>query len=252
MPKSLLRPATLILLLAFWPAAASALTPAEAEAIVAAEDRTAEDRERDARRRPAALLVFSGVAAGMKVADLGASSGYTTELLVRAVGDEGTVYAQNSPYVIEKYVKESWPARLARPVMKDVVRVDRELVDALPPEATGLDLITMVFVYHDTLFSGVDRPAMNAKLLAALRPGGSLVVIDHHAKPGAGAEVAETIHRIDEALLRRELEAAGFEFAAEADFLRNPADPLEKPFFEMEGPTDAFVHRYLKPEAAGD
>lgn len=230
-----------------WPVAGLALSSAEAEKLVAAEDRTAEDRERDARRHPAELLVFSGVEPGMKVADLGASSGYTTELLARAVGPEGSVYGQNTPYVLEKYVKESWPARLARPSMKRVVRVDRESGDPLPPEATNLDLITMVFVYHDTLYTGVDRAAMNARLFAALEPGGSLVVVDHHAKPGAGPEVAETLHRIDAALLRRELEAAGFQFAAEADFLRNPEDPREQPFFEMDEPTDAFVHRFVRP-----
>ncbi|MBW2397272.1 MAG: class I SAM-dependent methyltransferase [Deltaproteobacteria bacterium] len=234
------------------PQTALALSEADAAALVAAEDRTAEDRERDARRHPAELLVFSQVGAGMKVADLGAGNGYTSELLARAVGPEGTVYAQNSPYVIEKYVKESWPARLSRGAMKGVIRVDRERGDPLPAEATGLDLITMIYVYHDTLFTPVDRPAMNAKLLGALRPGGSLIVVDHHAKPGAGPEIAETLHRMDAALLRRELEAAGFEFAAEADFLRHPEDPKEKPFFEMETPTDGFVHRYVKPAPATD
>ncbi|MCP5056037.1 MAG: class I SAM-dependent methyltransferase [bacterium] len=231
---------------------ALALSEAEATALVAAEDRTAEDRERDGRRHPAELLVFSQVEGGMKVADLGAGNGYTTELLARAVGPKGTVYAHNSPYVIEKYVKESWPARLSRDVMKGVNRIDRELGDPLPPEAKGLDLITMIYVYHDTLFAPIDRPAMNAKLLAALRPGGSLVVIDHHAKPGAGPEIAETLHRMDAALLRSELEAAGFTFAEEADFLRQPEDPREEPFFKMEAPTDSFVHRYLKPAAATD
>ncbi len=228
--------------------AASALTPAEAAALVGAADRTDADRERDGRRKPAELLVFTGVAPGMKVADLGAGSGYTAELLARAVGESGTVFAHNTPYVIEKYVKEAWPALFERPAMKGAVRVDRQFVDPLPPEATGLDLITMVFIYHDTLYGDVDRAAMNARLLAALRPGGALVVIDHHAKPGAGPEAGETVHRIDAALLRGELEAAGFRFDAEADFLRQPDDTREKPFFEMETPTDAFVHRYLRPE----
>lgn len=228
--------------------AAVALTAAEATSLVAAADRTDDDRKRDLRRKPAELLVFSGVRPGTKVADLGASSGYTTELLARAVGSEGTVYAHNTPYVLKKYVSESWPARLARPAMAGVVRVDRELVTPLPEEATGLDLVTMIYVYHDTLFSGVDRAAMNQAIFSSLKPGGALLVVDHVAKPGAGAEVAETIHRMDPQLLRKELETAGFAFAAEADFLRNPGDPLEKPFFEMEGPTDSFVHRYTRPE----
>lgn len=217
------------------------------QSIIGAADRTEADREKDLRRKPAELLSFAGLRPGMRVADIGASSGYTTELLARAVGPEGKVFGHNTPRVIEKYVKESWPARLARPAMKGVIRVDREMVDPLPPTADDLDVITMIYVYHDTLFSGVDRPTMNRRLLSALKRGGSLVVIDHRAKPGADAEVAETIHRMDEQLLRRELEAAGFEFAAESEFMANPADPREKPFYEMDGPTDTFVHRYVRP-----
>jgi predicted methyltransferase len=99
----------------------------------------------------------------------------------------------------------------------------------------------------------VDRPAMNAAMFRALRPGGSLVVIDHLAAPGTASEpasakeVAETLHRMDEALLRSELEAAGFQFAGEAEFLRNADDARDAPFFRMDGPTDAFVHRYTRP-----
>lgn len=240
--------ALVLLLLLSPPVGAAPLSEADAKALVADPDRTDADRERDATRKPAQLLVFSGVGPGMRVADLGASSGYTTELLARAVGSEGTVYGQNTPYVLKKYVSESWPARLSRPAMKGVVRVDRELVSPLPDGVEGLDLITMIYVYHDTLFSGVDRAAMNQALFAALRPGGSLLVVDHVAKPGADAEVAKTIHRMDPALLRTDLEATGFVFAAEADFLRNPGDPLEKAFFDMDGPTDSFVQRYARPE----
>lgn len=232
------------------PGSSLALTEAEAAALVAADDRTEEDRKRDARRKPATFLAFTGVKAGDRVADLGASSGYTAELLARAVGPEGTVYGHNTPYVLEKYVSESWPARLARPAMKGVVRVDRELVSPLPPEVKDLDLITMIYVYHDTLFSGVDRVAMNAALLSALKPGGSLVIVDNTAKPGGDPkEIAETIHRMDPALLRAELEAAGFAFAAEADFLSVPEDPKTEAFFKRDGPTDSFVHRYTKPAA---
>ena len=219
-----------------------------AESIVAASDRSAEDRERDERRRPAELLVFAGVEPGMRVADLGAGDGYTAELLARAVGADGVVYAHNTPAAIEAYVSESWPARLSKDAMGNAVRVDAELSDPLSTAGGDLDLITMVFVYHDTLYADLDRAQMNAAIFAALRPGGALIVIDHCAKPGAGEEVGESLHRIDEDMLRNEIEAAGFRLDDEADFLRNPADPREQPFYEMEMPTDAFVHRYLKPE----
>jgi predicted methyltransferase len=214
--------------------------------LVAAGDRSEDDRAKDAGRKPAELLAFAGVSPGMSVADLGAGAGYTTELLARAVGPTGVVYAQNTPAVIEKYVKESWPARLAKPVNARVKRIDSEIGDPLPG-VSGLDVITVVYWYHDWLYAEVDRAAVNARLFEALVPGGSLVIVDHRALPGSGEEAGNTVHRIDEALLRGELLAAGFLLAAEGDFMANPEDPRTEAFFRMEGPTDTFVHRYVKP-----
>jgi predicted methyltransferase len=213
--------------------------------VVGAEGRSEKDIELDAGRHPEQLLAFAGVHEGMRAADLGAGSGYTTELLARAAGPDGVVYGQNTPAVIEKYVSESWPARLAKDELANVVRVDSDF--ATLPGVDSLDLITMVYVYHDALYQSVDRAQTNAALLASLAPGGSLVVIDHRAAPGSGEEVGELLHRIDESLVRRELLEAGFHLAAEADFMANPADPRDAPFFKMEIPSDSFVHRYVRP-----
>jgi len=227
------------------------LSEAEIRAIVAAEDRSPQDRETDARRHPVEFLRLTGVARGDRVADIGAGGGYTAELLARAVGPEGTIYGHNTPRVIEKYVGESWPARLTKPVNARIVRVDRDFQDPLPEGTSGLDLITMVFVYHDAPLYDVDRAAFNRNLFAALRPGGALILVDHHAAAGAPVdETAATLHRIDEAVVKRELEAAGFQLEESANFLRNPDDPCDAPFFQMEQPTDAFVHRWVKPASA--
>lgn len=219
-----------------------------AEGIVAQADRSAEDREQDKRRHPVDMLVFAGFEPGMHVADLGAGGGYTAELLARAVGPQGVVYAQNTPAVIERFVSESWPARLSKDVMGNVERVDAELSDPLPPEARDLDLVTMIFVYHDTLATDLDRAQMNVSIFESLRPGGALIVMDHSAKPGAGEEVGGSLHRIAEGMLQSELEAAGFRLTGQADFRRNPDDTREQAFFRMEMASDAFVHRYIKPE----
>lgn len=231
------------------PAVSSAIDEATARTLVAAEDRTEADRARDERRKPVELLVFSGVEPGDRVADIGAGRGYSTELLARAVGHSGVVYGHNTPYVIENYVSEAWPERLARPVNGRVVRLDRSFEDPFPEDVRDLDLIVMIFVYHDTPLQDVDRAVMNRNLLNALRPGGSLVVIDHHAAPGSPVEeTADTLHRIDEAVVRSDLEAAGFVLSATADFMAHPEDPRNAPFFRMDTPTDAFVHRWTRPE----
>jgi predicted methyltransferase len=217
------------------------------EAIVAAPDRADADRQVDLRRQPAKMLAFTGVKTGMKVLDMEASAGYSTELLARAVGPSGTVYAQDSAAVIERFVKDKFDIRAQKPAMKNVVHMVRDFDDPIPPDVSGLDMITFFFAYHDITYMQVDRATMNKKMFAALKPGGFLIVADHSAKPGDGISVAKTLHRIEESTLRQEIEAAGFKLVAEGDFLRHPEDPRDAAVFRPQVPTDEFVLKYQKP-----
>jgi predicted methyltransferase len=217
------------------------------EAIVASADRSDADRLADQRRQPARMLAFAGVRPGMKVLDMEANAGYSTELLARAVAPDGIVYAQDSAAVIERFVKDKFDIRAQKPAMKNVVHVVRNFDDPIPPDVSGLDLITFFFAYHDVTYMEVDRAAMNKKMFAALKPGGLLVIADHSARPGEGVSVAKTVHRIEESTLRREIEAAGFKLAGEADFLRHPEDPRDAAVFRPQVPVDEFVLKYQKP-----
>ncbi|MEO8040841.1 MAG: M24 family metallopeptidase, partial [Betaproteobacteria bacterium] len=142
-----------------------------AKTVVAAPDRSPEDRALDAARKPAELLAFVGIQPGWVVADLGAGGGYTTELLKRAVGADGTVYAQNAKAMLEKFLEKPWSARLASPAMDGVVRLDREFDDPFPDGLEALDAVTLVLFYHDAVWLGVDRAAMNKAVFEALKPG---------------------------------------------------------------------------------
>jgi predicted methyltransferase len=217
------------------------------EAIVAAPDRADADRQVDQRRQPAKMLAFAGVKPGMKILDMEASAGYSTELLARTVGPAGTVYAQDSAAVIERFVKDKFDLRAQKPAMKNVVHVVRDFDDPIPTDVAGLDMITFFFAYHDITYMQVDRAAMNKKMLAALKPGGFLVVADHSAKPGERITVAKTLHRIEESTLRQEIEATGFKLVAEGDFLRHPEDPRDAAVFRPQVPVDEFVLKYQKP-----
>ena len=217
-------------------------------AIVAAPDRSEADRQTDQRRHPEKMLAFAGVKTGMKVLDMEASAGYSTELLARAVGPTGTVYAQDSAAVIERFVKDKFDIRAQKPAMKNVVHVVRNFDDPIPPDVSNLDLITFFFAYHDVTYMPVDRAKMNAKMFAALKPGGYLIIADHSAKQGEGITVAKTLHRIEEATLRQEIEAAGFKFVAEGDFLHHPEDPRDDKVFKPAVPVDEFVLKYQKPK----
>jgi predicted methyltransferase len=240
------------------PAPEAAKTPDAATAaadsyqtIVDAADRTADDRNSDASRKPAELLRFIGVKPGWKVADLGAGGGYLTELLQRAVQPGGVVYGQNVPLVLQKFGAKPWTERLARPIMKGVVRADRELGDPLPPEAKDLDLVTIGFFYHDATWLKTDRDAMNKKIFDALKPGGLYVVTDHSAKDGAGATVGESLHRIEKKTVIDEVTKAGFKLDGESDIYANPKDTRDTNVFDdkIRGNTDRFVLRFVKPVA---
>jgi predicted methyltransferase len=221
------------------------------EALVAAPDRLAADRALDVGRRPAQLLEFLRVRPGMRVAELGAGTGYTTELLARAIGPGGTLWAQNSK-TLNTVAGPPWPQRLARPALQRVVRVDRELEEPLPPEARGLDLVVMNAVYHDTIWMGTDRARMNRAVFEALAPGGAFVVIDSSALPGADTiATAYDLHRVDEQLVRREVETAGFRLDGTSDFLRNASDardwsPAPLDAGPRRGTSDRFALRFVK------
>jgi predicted methyltransferase len=237
----------LLSLLGGWSAVQAADTNApDYEAIVAAPDRSDADRQTDVRRQPAKLLAFTGVKSGMKVLDMGAGAGYSTELMARAVGPEGHVYAQESAAVMER-VKDKFDIRAQNPVMKNTVHLIRNYDDPIPPEVSGLDLITFFFAYHDVTYMPADRAAMNRKMFAALKPGGFLVIADHSARAGDGTNVAKTLHRIEESTLRQEIEAAGFKLVAEGDFLKHPEDPRDAAVFRPAVPVDEFVLKYQKP-----
>ena len=240
---------------AFVSLAMFAATPAPAQdakaldyaAIVAAPDRADADRQADQRRQPAKMLAFAGVQSGMRILDMEASAGYSTELLARTVAPAGTVYAQDSAAVIERFVKDKFDLRAQKPAMKNVVHVVRDFDDPIPPDVSNLDMITFFFAYHDITYMPVDRAVMNKKIFAALKPGGLLIIADHSAKPGEGITVAKTLHRIEESTLRQEIEAAGFKLVAEGDFLHHPEDPRDAAVFRPQVPVDEFVLKYQKP-----
>jgi predicted methyltransferase len=209
--------------------------------LVGNPERSAADRTNDERRHPVDMLSFIGVRPGMQVLDVSAGGGYTTELLARAVGPQGVVYAQTpkpSPRLID---------RLKSPALKNVVLVQRKLDDPVPPEAQRLDLVTLMFNYHDFGHFGVDRASLNRAVFAALKPGGMYVVADHAGRPGTGISESGTLHRVEQTLVRQEVEAAGFRLAEEGTFLRNPADPRDRETPDPPQPKDEFVLKFVRP-----
>lgn len=211
------------------------------EQIVSDPLRTEQDRRADEVRKPVEFLQFAQVKPRMRVLDVAAGGGYTTQLLASAVGKDGRVWAQSEGPA------QSLQKRLSEHPQPTIVPVTRSFEDPVPDGASNLDLVTIVMNYHDIAYLPVDRARMNRRLFDALKPGGHLVIVDHSAKAGSGVSATKTLHRIDEAVVREELRQAGFRLEAESNFLRVPGDPREQAFFDMRTPTDKFALRYVKP-----
>lgn len=234
-------PAVSLALLLLAGCAAPALSPERIAQLVADPQRSAADRTNDLRRKPAEMLAFIGVRPGMRALDVSAGGGYTSELIARAVGPDGKVYAQSakpSPRLLER-----------QKALPNLVVVQRPLDDPVRPGTEDLDLVTLMFNYHDLGHLGIDRASLNRKVLEALKPGGMYVVADHSGRPGTGISESGTLHRIEEAFLRREIEAAGFRLAGEGAFLRNPGDPRDRETPDPPQPKDEFVLKFVRPEA---
>ncbi|MGZ5206779.1 MAG: class I SAM-dependent methyltransferase [Caldimonas sp.] len=252
---------------------APVLSPARVAEILASPDRSPADRSNDLRRKPYDMLNFIAIRPGMVALDLGAGGGYTSELLARSVGPAGQVYAQTAPRVARPGPAEpegaatppavaaaasaprpAPPAGLAARAKNlqagHITVVVQPFEDPVPPELAtgGLDLVTLMFNYHDLGHLGVDRARMNRAVFAALKPGGLYVIADHSGRPGTGISESGTLHRIEEAFLRAEVERAGFRLVASADFLRNPGDPRDRNTPDPPQPKDEFVLKFVKPK----
>ena len=228
------------------PVLAQTAQTAAYQSAVADTLRPADEVARDPLRHPAEMLAFAEVKPGQKIADIRPGAGYFTRLFARVVGEGGHVYA----FVPNRTAERENPrADALVAAYSNVSRVNGDL-DAMSFDQP-LDVVFMSQEYHDFHIPrfGVDVTKMNADIFKALKPGGLFVVIDHQAASGAGNTVVETLHRIEGAQLRREVEAAGFVFDGETPAVANPADNHTLNVFDeaIRGKTDQFVYRFRKP-----
>jgi predicted methyltransferase len=207
------------------PALAQKVSPAIAAAIAAAvadPARPDTDKERDANRKPAETVAFAGVKPGMTIAELAPGRGYYTRILAKAVGPTGKVYAVvTSAQAARPGALDALNALAAQYPNVKVVTVDYPTM-MLPEKA---DMFWTTENYHD-FHNGptADIAALDKAVFNNLKPGGIFYVEDHSAAPGAGLAATSQYHRMDEAVAKSELTAAGFKLDGEGDLLRNPAD----------------------------
>jgi predicted methyltransferase len=234
-------------------AAGNALAADLYSAAVEHPGRSAADLKRDAVDHPAEILRLAGIKPGMHVADLLAGNGYYSELLSYIVGPSGKVLLLNNESW-EKWSQRHWQDRLKDNRLPNVEHrtIDVQHLD-IPDHS--LDAILLIKVYHDLYWVDKDNewPKMDPNIVLneiarVLKPGGTLLLVDHSAKAGTGSADAGRLHRIDEAYARRDFEKHGFTFVANSDVLRRPDDPRDALTYEgpMVGKTDRFVMVFRK------
>jgi predicted methyltransferase len=219
---------------------------------VADPARPESDRNRDAARKPVESLLFSGVKPGDAVADFDASGGYFTRLFADVVGSRGHVYAIE-PTEIQEYIAKPTAELQAYAAIHRNITVSAKAALESFNFPRKLDLFWIAQNYHDLhnkYYGPMDMPGFNKAVFDALTPGGRYVVLDHSAAPGAPADVTSTLHRIDPATVRREVEAAGFVFDSASAILANPNDPRIIGMFDrsVKGHTDQFILKFRKPK----
>ncbi len=217
--------------------------------ILAAGDRSEEDKDRDASRKPAEVLALMGVKPGAVVADIGAGGGYYSEVFARAVGDEGFVHSINNPGTLERF-PQIVPALDSRAEALSPLTIHpmvMEFADLPPFEA---DIVFLGQMYHEIIRQDMNAAAINAAVFNALKPGGFYAIEIHNAAAASGREVSESYHRADPDIVRSEVLAAGFELVEEnITLFANPDDPLDIIVFDpgIRGNTARTLFIFRKP-----
>ncbi len=231
------------------PAAAStyvvpAGTPAYIKHAVELPSRSAQQKARDANRKPAEVLTLSGVKPGDRVVEFASFGQYYTTMLSDILGPKGMVYMYDLPYTEKRAGEASRAFVAAHPNARYEV-VDYNTLK-LPQ---NVDIVFNVLYYHDLPLNNIDTASLNARIFEALKPGGIFFVIDHNAAPGSGMHDTKALHRIDPEVIKKEVTAAGFELIEESKLLAHPEDDHTKMVFTpgVRGVTDRTIFKFRKP-----
>jgi predicted methyltransferase len=199
----------------------------------------------DKNRKPAELLMLSGIKPGDKVVEFASVGQYFTAMFSSIVGPKGHVYMYDLPYTEARAGAKSREFVAAHP------NSTYELVDynalKLPQ---NVDIVFNVLYYHDLPLNNIDTASLNKRIFEALKPGGIFFIVDHNAAPGSGTRDTKALHRIDPEVIKKEVTAAGFELVTESKVLAHADDDHTKMVFTpgLRRLTDQSVFKFRKPK----
>ena len=226
------------------------------ESTIEDANRAEGNSERDVARKPDQVLKFVGLEAGDVVLDYGAGGGYWSELFSGVAGDGGKVYAHQRAGERYEKGKEALTAQLAPFGNVELMPLDSGA--DFPLEDGSVDTILVSYLYHHMHYadeSGEMFPDSSKKLFGefrrVLKPGGTVIIIEHAAIDGSGRAESGGWHRTPPEMAKADITGVGFEFAGEApEIFHNPDDDRKNTWFEtgLRGKTTTFVQKYRKPE----
>ena len=233
----------LALLIAVPVAYAQIAIPDNIAKAVANPARVQKQKDRDAGRKPAEVFALAGLKTGDKVIELGSFGHYDSEIIAAAIGPTGKLYMYDLPYMANR--EAAFKAFVDGRANAEHKTADFDKIDY--PQ--GIDMVVIDMYYHDIAINNVDTPAVNTRLLAALKPGGRVLIVDHNAEAGSGRRDSKTIHRIDPAVIKDEMTKAGFRLVTDSKMFANTTDDHTKMVFEAttRGSTDRSLLVYEKP-----
>ena len=236
------------------PLRAAEKIPAYITAAVADPGRPDEDKQRDANRKPAETVQFTGIKPGATVVELIPGHGYFTRIFSKVVGPKGHVYAVSPPRRADAKADAPDPAAPTTAIASDPA-YSNVVVQVAPPATLSVsepaDVVFTAQNYHDVHnIPNIDIAAFNKSIFEALKPGGVFIVLDHAAAAGSGGRDTSTLHRIDPEAVKSEVLAAGFVFAGESKVLANGKDDHSAKVFDpsIRGQTDQFIFKFRKPK----
>ena len=219
-------------------------TPDYIKHAVMSPERTDEMKARDINRKPAEILTMSGIKPGDKIVEFASFGQYYTTMISDIIGPKGSVDMYDLPYTEER------AGAASRAFVAKHPNAHYHLINYNDVELPkNVDVVYMVLYYHDLTLNDIDPAKLTKKIFAALKPGGVFLVVDHNARPGSGREDTKKLHRIDPAVIEKEIPEAGFKLAEESHILAHPEDPHTQMVFTpgVRGLTDRTVFKFVKP-----
>ena len=226
---------------------------AKMKAAVADTARPSADTARDENRKPAEMLAFGGITPGKVVVDMLPGGGYFTRIFAKAVEPNGRVYAYFGTQYDARLKSQNQDPDNQFAALKQTYKNLGVIHGPLPQFVTPqpVDVVWTSQNYHDMHNKqyAMDVNEVNKAIFKSLKPGGYYVIIDHKAADSAADDVTETLHRIKEDTVKKEVEAAGFKLVAEGKDLTFPGDDGTKRVFEndIRGKTNQFMLKFQKP-----